>query len=448
MGTLRLKHLVSEKIGENVGLFEPPSVASYLVKNQVEKWGAEVVEDTSQQRMKIRFVYVVGGKVTSPTSVDVVDCKEYSDDSVILNLCESSPTVATNYVGLVVPVAKLDTDICGRSTDFGFMWLPDDEKLPSDVRERFVSMVEDLKAIVIPPTQKKARRGSTPGSGDLPVSRGSTPGSTPGGTPERQRRAASRPPKTAKEATLEDLLRMQKSSRTDPKKLEIINQAIHNHLEPLYVWGCEPLDDADGRRVKVPLHRLHCAPATWVHRQVTMGRRQQLMDEVIALHGSRAKQPVFVMPIVFDNTLKEFKPFDLKPTLKEDMLDCDFWIIGGQHTIQAMKEVMAIPDLAAKQDMKTYCENHEIVVVWSLDKEKVMYMSKVLNLKIHDKDAKPTFFEDVTQGRAVWMDHNQPQPAKLGGIHSPEWNVSTILLNIIVRVLRYISIYREASRCL
>jgi len=172
------------------------------------------------------------------------------------------------------------------------------------------------------------------------------------------------------------------------------------------------------------------------------------MDGVIALHGSRAKQPVFVMPIEFDSRLEEFKPVDLKPTSKEDMVDSNFWIIGGQHTIEAMKEVMATPDLAAKQDIRTYCESHEIVVVWSLDKEKVMYMSKVLNLKIHDKDAKPTFFEDVKQGRAVWMDHNQPQPAKLGGIHSPEWNVSTILLNIIVHVLGYKSIYREASRWL
>lgn len=49
------------------------------------------------------------------------------------------------------------------------------------------------------------------------------------------------------------------------------------------------------------------------------------------------------------------------------------------------------PNLASQEDIKAYCSNLVIVVVWSLDKDKVMYISKVLNLKIHDKDPKPTF---------------------------------------------------------
>lgn len=51
-GTLGLKHMVAKKIGENVVDFELPSVATYLVKDEVEKWGASVVKDTIEERLK------------------------------------------------------------------------------------------------------------------------------------------------------------------------------------------------------------------------------------------------------------------------------------------------------------------------------------------------------------------------------------------------------------
>lgn len=51
-------------------------------------------------------------------------------------------------------------------------------------------------------------------------------------------------------------------------------------------------------------------------------------------------------------------------------------------------------------------------------------MSKMLNLKIHNNDAKPVFFEDVTQRHAIWANHHKPKLAKLGGIHLIEWDTS------------------------
>lgn len=86
MGTLRLKHIVVEKIGENVGNFKLPIVATFVVKDLVEKWGASMVEDIAKQMLKIWFVYVVRRNVTTPTFVKVVDIKVYSYVSIILNI--------------------------------------------------------------------------------------------------------------------------------------------------------------------------------------------------------------------------------------------------------------------------------------------------------------------------------------------------------------------------
>ena len=89
-----------------------------------------------------------------------------------------------------------------------------------------------------------------------------------------------------------------------------------------------------------------------------------------------------------------------------------------------MREMMNNITLASKVDIEAYCSNHKIVIVWSLDIEKVMYMSKVLNLKFWDKDAKLTFLKDVTQRKIVWFDHRNPQIAKLGGICHQSYTLS------------------------
>lgn len=105
--------------------------------------------------------------------------------------------------------------------------------------------------------------------------------------------------KNTNDVTLEDLLHMQKSLKTNFKKLGVIKEAIHNHLNPLYVWGCQPLTNANERRVKVLLQCLHCT-ATWVHMQITQSQHQQLVDKVIAFHGSMAWVSIFKIPMVFD----------------------------------------------------------------------------------------------------------------------------------------------------
>lgn len=153
-------------------------------------------------------------------------------------------------------------------------------------------------------------------------------GEHPGGTSKRPRRGSTKNtkcPKNPKEITLEDLLRMHKNSRIHLKKLKTINLAIHDRIEPLYMWGCEPLDDVEGCRVKVSLERLHCAPTTWIHRQVTEGCRQYLMDEVIT---SRARVYVCIMHVEIDKETKDYKPLSEKPEPKQLCWKIIFRLLG------------------------------------------------------------------------------------------------------------------------
>lgn len=98
-----------KNIGENVGSFSLPTVVTYLVKDQVEKWSVEVMEDIFQNTMRIRYGCVVKGKLIALSVIESVNIKNYHDDCVIFNICESSTNVVVNYVELVIHVANLNT---------------------------------------------------------------------------------------------------------------------------------------------------------------------------------------------------------------------------------------------------------------------------------------------------------------------------------------------------
>ena len=99
MGTQQLKHLVSKNIGKTQEdfLYQQQS-STYLLKDRVENLRDEVVEDTSQNNMKIRYMFAVKGKTTL-SFIKVIDIKKYYDEYAILNIFESSTTSDLNYIG-------------------------------------------------------------------------------------------------------------------------------------------------------------------------------------------------------------------------------------------------------------------------------------------------------------------------------------------------------------
>lgn len=134
-------------------------------------------------------------------------------------------------------------------------------------------------------------------------------------------------------------MHMHKNTKTYLRKLEIMSRAIHKHMEPLYVWGCEPFNDIDKWRMELSLNHLYCMPTTWVHRQTTFIKRQQLMDAIIALHGPKAKPSLHLAFDVWSKD-QQVQSLPYEANIKGMMLNSDFWIIRGQHTIEAMTKVM------------------------------------------------------------------------------------------------------------
>lgn len=146
---------MAEKIGENIGHFVLPWVATYVVRDQVDKWGARwgafVVEDIAEHRLKIRFVYSIKETVVTPAFVEVVDIKVHLDIFVLVKVNKTSMRCGTQCIGLVITTTKFDTHLCGKTNNYGFMWLLGNNKFPIDVHERFQSMSTNVNTTITSP---------------------------------------------------------------------------------------------------------------------------------------------------------------------------------------------------------------------------------------------------------------------------------------------------------
>ena len=105
-----------------------------------------------------------------------------------------------------------------------------------------------------------------------------------------------------------------------------------------------------------------------------------------------------------------------------------FWIIGGQHSVVAAHEAVQYFDLKGgnritPSQRKSLLE-HEIVVVWSLDKAVLMALSKVLNKKSKERDAKSTIQSQILRARQNWHLQGCPMPSLYGAKHVARWNIS------------------------
>lgn len=129
---------------------------------------------------------------------------------------------------------------------------------------------------------------------------------------------------------------------------------------------------------------------------------------------------------VLDSMYKETDTIDLpdgSPVLWWKHPDIHWYIIGGQHTVTACRELAKkFPDGSAQQ--KELLE-FEVIPVFSRDPRVLVRVSNALNLNIAEKVAKESFWSCAELGRAAWKKAGCPEPHRGGGKASPAFVVSS-----------------------
>ena len=179
--------------------------------------------------------------------------------------------------------------------------------------------------------------------------------------------------------------------------------------------------------MKVQADKLHLAPPDIVYRGIVDQQKEQLLKEFKSMSFIRLRVPIVVLPILGDEENVQMI-YPSKPRFPEDIMNGSFWIIGGQHSVVAAREAVQYFNLKGgnritPSQRKSLLE-HEIVVVWSLDKAVLIALSKILNKKSEERDAKSIVQSQILQARQNWHLQGCPMPSFYGAKHDARWNVS------------------------
>ena len=398
-------------LGSDMKWFDQPTVSCWAASDSLKRWGIEwkVVKDL----VYLQFVY--RSKAITPCMfTDVIEIRVL-EDAVVLLIREGRVISEEKLFGLRLDPRMVDDEIMPSSRQFGFHFDGDENVTALDVVTAYGELLD-------------ARLQSLR---DLETRRPAI--AEPRATPPKRIAAPKRKGKE-KEPTdnydtlpLEELVMKQKRGGTSEKDLDELNSRIKQIFTPVYPFGNAPLETRARIRVKVQADKLQLAPPDIVYRGIVDQRKEQLLKEFKSMSFTRLRVPIVVLPIVGDEESAQ-TIYPSKPRFPEDIMNGSFWIIGGQHSVVAAREAVQYFDLKGgnritPSQRKSLLE-HEIVVVWSLDKAVLMALSKVLNKKSEERDAKSTVQSQILRARQNWHLQGCPMPSLYGAKHDARWNVS------------------------
>ena len=179
---------------------------------------------------------------------------------------------------------------------------------------------------------------------------------------------------------------------------EVIDYNNVNLIFQKFFTDCQDAFVFDDPRQKTELDvmRLHNAPPEWTIRAFEPRGMEELKTYLMNMPDRSQKQTLCVMPKL------DFKPKDLN-----DMADCDFHIINGQHSVAASKAMIEgnVPETIRK-DFRTW----NCFIVWTQNHDKLRKISAFYNRVNHLAPFKPTWATNILGARSVWDKFKRPLP--------------------------------------
>ena len=176
----------------------------------------------------------------------------------------------------------------------------------------------------------------------------------------------------------------------DYNNVNVIFQKFFTECEDAFVF------DDPRQKTELDVMRLVNASDAWTIRAFEERGMEDLKTYLMNMPNKTQKQTLCVMPKL------DYKPKDL-----EEMADCEFYIINGQHSVAASKSMIAgnIPE-AIRKDFRTW----NCFIVWTEDVDKLRKISAFYNKVNHLTPFKPTWATNILATRTVWEKYGKPLP--------------------------------------
>ena len=176
----------------------------------------------------------------------------------------------------------------------------------------------------------------------------------------------------------------------DYNNINVILQKFFTECQDAFVF------DEPQQKTELDVMRLVNALDSWTIRAFEERGMEDLKTYLMNMPDRMQKQTLCVMPKL------DYKPKDL-----EEMADCEFYIINGQHSVAASKSMIAgnVPE-AIRKDFHTW----NCFIVWTEDVDKLRKISTFSNKVNHLTLFKPKWTTNILAARTVWEKYGKPLP--------------------------------------
>ena len=405
-----------------------PVRSAFRADPHIQAWGL-MWQKKSDERAKIVPVMVAAGGKSKSTTVGVqvlgihVPHNRRYDIFLVIEELPLGKDTDTRLYGLLVDANKLDSALCTSVTERGFEIYENPEQTVEDIEKSWELLVDAQNESAVVGEDPPANITTSSKKRKSPMK------------PKRPKKTTIEKDEAGKkpELTLADAVNFgsDDKKRLTPELREEIRKLYDAEFSPLYIhhsentMGMESWKNPDGQELHVHYDHLHRAePGTMVYRGLVQDRVDRIAMQVeIVPDISLVRAQVIVLPL---KGYANEKPiyFSSRPEKKDINASTHYYIIGGQHTVAAHKQVLSTKDHIS--DFKRgLLSKFSIIPVWCEESnfQKLLYLSRVLNQDVAGERTEQTFMQQLGNARVAWHKMNRPMPALCGRVHSSKFKV-------------------------
>ena len=176
-------------------------------------------------------------------------------------------------------------------------------------------------------------------------------------------------------------------NKLSPEEMKAMNKLYLDFFTPLYKWAKKPLEMSPGKLMRVHYKFLHQAPpGKLVYRGIQQDRLKKIKNRIL-VDGDYTSESRFITVLPLKEGPhgpdKKVKYWDECPPKEKLTPHLHYYIIGGQHTVEATRLLIESGDIPAKD--KAMASTFNIIPIWRVYDPKnndIVHLSRALNQNV------------------------------------------------------------------
>ena len=174
----------------------------------------------------------------------------------------------------------------------------------------------------------------------------------------------------------------------------------------------------------VNISQCHLAPPEKCVRAKEDAYVDWIIAQIVSEQFKDDRQTIVVMP----QGLKRMPTPEMWPTIQKG----DFWLIDGQHSVEASKKIQLMNEWDDPNHQKEKLKVWKALVVWSDDETRLSDISRYFNMGNKKRAYQASWIRNIMASRAVWEFYGRPPKERENAKDkNPKWEVSIVAALLI-----------------